>query len=322
MVTMKNKLILVEGLTGTGKSILAHFIARQLKYAEIDCDWLHEGELDHPLAVEEDAGMDRYMTQTLARWRAFAGQIEFTGQLMVVEASFLNNLVETLMIENVQNGAIFDFVETLHRVIAPLNPVLLYLFHEDTARALARNFEIRGEKFRDFVIDFVESTPYALEKGYRGYGGMVHFWEDFAALTDQVYERFPFQKFRLDTTGGDWERVHKRALAALQVPFTREPEIRPELAFVYSGLYHDLAKDRQFEVIEENGSLYINFFHTVQTRLIPLTDTLFAAAGWHFEITFEEQSSGEVRLKFGGEDIDYLKLVGTKAVRQSAEKST
>ena len=51
-----SKLILVEGLTGSGKSIMAHMIARQLRHNGISATWIHEGELPHPLGIEDDPG--------------------------------------------------------------------------------------------------------------------------------------------------------------------------------------------------------------------------------------------------------------------------
>ena len=47
-----SKLIIVEGLTGSGKSIMAHFIARQLQYNRIPASWVHEGEETHPILMD------------------------------------------------------------------------------------------------------------------------------------------------------------------------------------------------------------------------------------------------------------------------------
>ena len=82
-------------------------------------------------------------------------------------------------------------------------------------------------------------------------------------------------------------------------------------------MYLDTVKDRQFKVTARHEGLYINFFHTVYTRLIAKTETAFWTEGWHFEISFEKLYTGEVMMTFGGEDIDYLKLVGTVAVKRN-----
>ncbi|NOR44359.1 MAG: hypothetical protein GQ534_02145 [Candidatus Delongbacteria bacterium] len=41
---MKTKLIIVEGIAGSGKSTTAHYIARQLEKNEIKAKWYYEEE--------------------------------------------------------------------------------------------------------------------------------------------------------------------------------------------------------------------------------------------------------------------------------------
>ena len=311
---MENKLIIVEGLTGSGKSTLAHFLARQLTCQGLCADWLHEGEIDHPLSVEPGDDMERYMSLTRQRWAIFADHIQMSDRTMVIEACFLNNLVETLMSENISKGHIIQFVQSIQHIIAPLNPALLYLTQSNTAYAMKRNFQNRGVKFEKFVIDFATGTPYAQARGYQGYEGMIRFWEDFVELTDPVYTQFPFQKILLDITSGDWQSAYQEALAFLNIPFTREGSIPAEEARSIAGVYTDPA-GRHFEVTCQQDNLYINLFHTVKTRLIPMNEKHFLAEGWHFEITFTERAPGETGLNIHGRDIDYLKLAGTTAVK-------
>jgi len=53
-----SKLIIVEGLTGSGKSIMAHFIARQLQYNGIAASWVHEGEEPHPILMDVESSIE------------------------------------------------------------------------------------------------------------------------------------------------------------------------------------------------------------------------------------------------------------------------
>jgi hypothetical protein len=102
-----HKLILVEGLTGLGKSTLAHFIARQLWYHDFDAAWIHEGELEHPLSVEVNTNdSDLFMQTTLAKWQGFVSRIEDSGEIIILEAGFFNNLLETLFLQDVPTAKI------------------------------------------------------------------------------------------------------------------------------------------------------------------------------------------------------------------------
>ena len=70
-----SKLILVEGLTGSGKSIMAHFIARQLQYNGIPATWIHEGEDPHPILMDVESTIDDYMVEMRRRWTAYVDQV-------------------------------------------------------------------------------------------------------------------------------------------------------------------------------------------------------------------------------------------------------
>ena len=58
-----SKLIIVEGLTGSGKSIMAHFIARQLEYNGIPASWVHEGEEPHPILMDVESSIESFMAE-------------------------------------------------------------------------------------------------------------------------------------------------------------------------------------------------------------------------------------------------------------------
>jgi thymidylate kinase len=46
---INTKLILVDGLPGSGKSTIAHFLARQMELNDIKVKWIYETIDDHPL---------------------------------------------------------------------------------------------------------------------------------------------------------------------------------------------------------------------------------------------------------------------------------
>ena len=80
------KLIIVEGLSGSGKSIMAHFIARQLQHNRIDADWVHEGEVPHPVSMEVESSIESYMAAMLEKWTAFVERLRPSSQVTVIEA--------------------------------------------------------------------------------------------------------------------------------------------------------------------------------------------------------------------------------------------
>ena len=314
-----NKLIIVEGLTGLGKSTLAHFIARQLQYQQIKAAWVHEGEVGHPLSIEVDpSSIDLFMKTALIRWRDLVSQIESSGETLILEASFFNNLLETLFSHNVPTPKITQYSDMILDTIQPLQPALVYLTHSDTKKALVDNFNRRGVGFRDFVIQLATSTPYAQHRGLSGYEGMIKFWVDFVALTDQLYDRFRFRKIALHNSTGNWEILNQQVLDFLSIEYVVEKQLSDDQAAGFTGTYKDQPSGREFSVRYRNHDLVANLFLEGWTRLIPSTDGTFIAEGWHFIVCFDKDASGKIEsLRIEGQDVDYHSLVGTIAERVS-----
>ena len=309
-----SKLIIVEGLTGSGKSIMAHFIARQLQYNGISAGWVHEGEKPHPILRDVTTSIDSYMAKIRANWITFIDQIKASDEVRVLEASFFNNLFETLLSYNVESLRIIQFSDELQALMEPLNPTLIYLAQDDVEKALERNFNRRGDGFKEYVIKFATSTPLAQKKGWEGYDGMVLFWQAFVSLTDELYQRYRFRKLTIDNSAGDWEKYKQQVLDFLGIPFVQEQKILQAEALPLIGRYKDRGSDRMFTVQFDEGELTINVFLNVRSGLVRHTKNGFFAEGWPFEISFEtDELIGNSILQIGGKDVDYLKLVGTTA---------
>jgi hypothetical protein len=93
---MLPKLVLVEGLPGSGKSTTAQFLARQLRLAGHPASWHHEGETPHPvLRRPADSPMwAGYFADRLERWREFAAPFGATDRIWILLDRLGLSLVE------------------------------------------------------------------------------------------------------------------------------------------------------------------------------------------------------------------------------------
>jgi len=315
---MDSKLIIVEGLTGSGKSIMAHFLARQLQHNGIPAGWIHEGEVPHPILRDVESSIESYMAEMRLNWKTYVDEIDRSKQVRVVEACFFNNLIETLFMHNLGRSKIIQYGEELQMLIEPLNPTLVYLVQADLEQALERNFKNRGDGFRDFVIQLTTGTPFGKQRDLQGYEGMVTFWREFVDLMDELFQGFHIRKLRIDNSAGNWDDDNHQVLEFLSIPLKVEQGVTTGEASHLVGAYKDRRSDKEFAVRYEAGELTINFFLNVNTRLVRQTEKTFLAEGWHFVISFElDDSSRATALRIDGRDIDYLALVGTVADKVS-----
>jgi thymidylate kinase len=314
-----SKLIIVEGLTGSGKSIMAHFIARQLQYNGIPASWVHEGEEPHPVLMDVESSIEDHMAEMRERWAAYVDQVGLSDKVMVVEACFFNNLIESLLAHNVDRPKIVQYGDELQALIEPLNPTLVYLAQEDVEKALERSFKDRGKEFMNYVLRYATATPFARQRGWEGYEGMVKFWQEFVALTDELFQRYRIRKLKIDNSAGNWGDYNLQVLGCLSIPLIPEQGVSQNEAIELIGVYKDRKSDKEFTVHHGDGELTINLFLNVRTRLVWWMEKVFIAEGWHFEVSFESDGlSGASVMKIGGRDVDYLPLVGTVADKASA----
>ena len=101
-VLQGSKLILVEGLTGSGKSIMAHFIARQLLYNGVSAVWVHEGKEPHPILIEVDSSIERHMAVMQENWIAYVDKVGSAADVNVLDACFFNNLLNFIVTLNIK----------------------------------------------------------------------------------------------------------------------------------------------------------------------------------------------------------------------------
>ena len=309
-----SKLILVEGLTGSGKSTMAHFIARQLQYNGISASWVHEGADPHPFLIDLDTNIEDYLAGTREKWAAYFNQVRSAPDVKVLEACFFNNLLETVLAHKVGSQKILQFADELLVCIKPLNPTLIYLVQDDVDKALERNFKRRGDGFRNYVIEYATSTPLAVDSGWAGFAGMLLFWQAFVSLTDELFTRFPGRKLMIDNTAGDWEDYYRKVSNFLSILLIPDQKIIETEVQSLIGVYKSKQSGQEFIVWFDSGKLTINVHSNERTKLVRRSEFTFEAEGWPFEISFEcDDLSGKVVLRIAGGDVDYLPLVGTVA---------
>jgi len=312
-IQVSQTLILIEGLTGCGKSSLAHYLSRQLEANGVPHTWVHEAETPHPLWPPEELPIGDFIRQMPGRWETFLENNRQAGKIAVVEACFFNNLVEELFIEDIPRDEIIEFGMHMQEVIRPYHPALVYLRRGPVAEALKLNFADRGEGFRDFVIDFTSGTKYSKAHQLTGYDGMVTFWQDLIAIYEELFERYTIDRLLIENPREDWAAYNRQALEFLGIAPHPDPKLSKSDAHKYLGEYRLQHNDESWTVQYDNElqALRLNKF-----ILIPQTGDHFLISSHHFEIQFITGAGGQVTgFEVGGRDIDYLQLVGTHGIK-------
>ena len=127
------KLILIDGIIGTGKSTTAQFIAFQLQKNHIHAKWFHEYDPSNPLFTPPgEVTPGPSPEQLLEKWQVLVTEAEASDEVLIVESYLFQSTIGLLFERNVDKQNIFKFAFQTQQLIEPLNPVAIYLYHQDS----------------------------------------------------------------------------------------------------------------------------------------------------------------------------------------------
>ncbi|MEG0774998.1 hypothetical protein [Clostridium sp.] len=120
-----SKLIIVEGLPGSGKSTIAQFIAHQLQRNNEEAQWYYEVGLQHPLEFSSEACLsEKENYELLNRYSEFRSILETEGhkrynryfyKYVEIQRKYKDTLPEILIEEletfDIENGNVNNYME-------------------------------------------------------------------------------------------------------------------------------------------------------------------------------------------------------------------
>ena len=315
------QLILIEGLPGSGKSTLAQQLAWCATEAAEDVRWWYEEDLGHPVYVFHDRESLRQTVEALnrgdhatvidgalAQWQRFADAVASGPSVVLIDSCLFGYLTWSLFPLAVPQAEIAAYVAEVMRIIAPLNPGLIYLYQDDVAASLRRICARRGAATEQRLMAQSTQSRYGRIHQLSGFGGMVEYWSAYRRVTDALYESFAFPKVAIETTAGDWTNYQRQALDFLDVPPRERPRLSQAALIALTGSY-DYAVDGQtgtVEIVLAETGLMLRDMPEVwhDTPLLPLAVDRFAVESLPFEVRFEhDEEHAQIRMLVSGPDL-------------------
>lgn len=232
-----NRLYIVEGLPCSGKSSTARFIADTLAQQDKQVCHIDEGTGDHPADYEFHALRDgriiplaNVSVQDLAillplkiydglpweteaplmldKWRQFVQEAEADTMYVFNCVLLQNPLCETMMRFGMAEEASAAHIRQIAKIIAPLEPVVVYLHNDDIAESVRRASQERPG-WLEAVIPYHTEGAFGRSIGAAGFDGYIACLTERQAREERILQTLPVRSFTLVNPQRDWKAAHR-----------------------------------------------------------------------------------------------------------------
>lgn len=223
-----HRLVIVEGIMGSGKSTTMRFIAQSLQDASHSALPVHERTDPHPVRATDglehwfqpwlDTTTTELAARSIRRWAALVEASQADGTIRVMDGQLFHGDLTNLFLMEAQPATLHDHTQALASAIAPLNPLVVYFRQEDVEHAIRTVCEERGAEWVAYQVNWKLAAPYCTGRGFAGLQGLIALYQDYQRLTDTLFERLPLSKLAIENSRQDWPAHHALILQALGLP--------------------------------------------------------------------------------------------------------
>jgi thymidylate kinase len=221
------KLILIEGLPGSGKSTTAERLAAELREHGKSCRWFHEWAEDHPVFIGYEKDISEIISSSRLRekpfvkqWEVFAKEAQSGITVNIIESRFWQTGVMLMYSAGYSEDEVVEINQLIITVIAALKPALIYFTHDDIEKALTWTMQVKNEEWEKtgrgkaawerFFTGILEQQKWATDRGLKGREMWFRFFEEWDLVAERLYDRLTFPKIKIRNPHSDWDMAMRR----------------------------------------------------------------------------------------------------------------
>ena len=197
------KLILIEGLPGSGKSTTMEYLAKLYRTHGQECHAYLEEDPANPIDCLNFA-LNGLPERMLPLWTRLAAQMSDQPAVTIIESRLWQNTAMYMYMGGCKAEEVLQFSQQVWQAISGLSPVLIYLDQDDTEAALRRLFVMRGSQWVQWALDETLSYAWFQARGLKDFEGWVQFFEEWRDMEDELFRAWPGRKIRVLNAHEDW----------------------------------------------------------------------------------------------------------------------
>ncbi|HAG90547.1 MAG TPA: hypothetical protein DCL41_01670 [Bdellovibrionales bacterium] len=221
---MMSKVIVVEGLPGSGKTTTAQNIASFLETKGHSVELFLEYSQNNPVGFlwNEETIPDAIKKTTLEEY-PFSSWLKVPSKgsdITVLESRFLQNTSYFWMLNGKEDNTAASIPKKiLEEINGHSEFKLVYLNHSDPGIHLKNIIEERKPKHPNwipFVTNFHDKQPWLQKRGLEGESGFYKALLYWAGLQEKIFEQLDCSKMEIINPNDDWEDCLKNVFAFVE----------------------------------------------------------------------------------------------------------
>lgn len=203
------RLVIVEGIMGSGKSIATLDIAWRLNASDIAAIGITEGVAPHPIRFDWDEPWNempptRLAKSSVAKWKSFVDAALTSDRISIVDGQLFHGGLTSLFLLEAEFELMAAYCREIVSAAAPLSPLLVYFRQTDVDKAICLICEERGEDWVKYQTNWKLESPYAKARHLAGVDGLIAVYREYRDLTDRLYHDLDIPKISIENSGREW----------------------------------------------------------------------------------------------------------------------
>ncbi len=229
--TDKCRLLIFEGIMGSGKSTATRHFGETLTAAGLQVAAYTEAADPHPVRAADDLAdffqpwmfieASELAARARDKWGRYVEDRCADEVITIMDGQVFHGDLTNLFMMGMSSEDIAKHVSALMQVLTPLRPMIVYFRQHDLQQAIKMILDLRGASWMEYQLGWKLRSPYALQRQLSGVEGFISMYKDYRGLTDSLFEVVDCSKLAIETGGNQWEAHYKSissSLAHLGVP--------------------------------------------------------------------------------------------------------
>lgn len=229
--------------------------------------------------------LDQYERVALEKWEVFASEASKASEVILLDSSLFQFQIFTFLLKNTPFERMEGFIQKLFNILAPLKPVLIYLYREKTEDAIAYLEKQRGVEFLEYIYERDKKEPFYKNRP-SGAEGMRQFLRHYGCWVNNLYETAKCRKMDLELSKEHWSRYEEKQLSFLNLENLQSPKAQ----CYCSGTYRNEEMDIEIKI--EEGDLIDGWGK--HRKLIPKSNCEFYIHNLPITIKFINQDNFQI----------------------------